>query len=641
MSDFARRTLRALQAGLRWLKQTSEAVTDPRDLAITIEALLAAERNKHSHAIQRLTSMLVRAQAGDGSWNNEVWDTAWAIKALHDAGLAQTHPSIAEGLMFLDDTRDAVRGTWYEEPFETMLVLDLYASIAPARVIAARHTALEWLLSLQDASGRLISTHYTGMLVSLLRRIRIVDPLRFDAAANRGCDWLIRQLEVASIWTEASWSNCYGLKALLDSGYGIDTPAVATAVEWFLTHQDLSDGKWAHVARVDDTAMAVLVLAPLLSVPLVDLTVPKTSVVSASRENGTVRVSFQGPTAGAMLQSDRVKLTESVWQTLRRNQQAILTFGGTVRRSNREDRQKRGIEVNVEEQLTQIGRYAYGNLVTSKIRHLLDSSNADHLRLDIDERLIDLPWELVHDNSDFLCLKYAIGRRVMSDQEVPTYARAQLGASSARALVVANPTGDLPSAESEGEQVATLLEKSSDVTVAFFRRDELTKMKFLLELENYDIVHFAGHASYDKKQPDESSLEFCDGPVTAFELQKFLPERSPAIVFLNACWSAEARTESYQLMIRGLGRTFLYAGATAFLGYIVPVPDDSATQLAIEFYRNVVVGQTIGESLRRSRLELHNTMPWDVTWSSAVLYGDPAVRAVVPRDATATGGSVA
>ena len=77
MSDFARRTLRSLQAGLRWLKQSAETASDPRDLAITTESLIAVERNRHSQTIQRLTATLARTQSNDGSWNNEVWDTAW------------------------------------------------------------------------------------------------------------------------------------------------------------------------------------------------------------------------------------------------------------------------------------------------------------------------------------------------------------------------------------------------------------------------------------------------------------------------------------------------------------------------------------------------------------------------------------
>jgi CHAT domain-containing protein len=82
-------------------------------------------------------------------------------------------------------------------------------------------------------------------------------------------------------------------------------------------------------------------------------------------------------------------------------------------------------------------------------------------------------------------------------------------------------------------------------------------------------------------------------------------------------------------MMRGLGRTFLYAGVTAFVGYLVPVPDESATKFAVSFYEALAQGQTIGESVRRARILCRSCNGEnDLTWSSAVLYGDPAARAI-------------
>jgi CHAT domain-containing protein len=159
----------------------------------------------------------------------------------------------------------------------------------------------------------------------------------------------------------------------------------------------------------------------------------------------------------------------------------------------------------------------------------------------------------------------------------------------------------------------------------------LGKKDFLLSLKDYAIVHFAGHASYNSSNPDESCLHFADGEIKAFEINRFVAERSPSLVFLNACWSAEEmrNSESFSPMMRGLGRTFLYSGVTTFLGYLVPVPDDSATRFAISFYDALVQGQTVGEASRRARILCRDSkVPNDLTWSAAVLYGDPSIRVV-------------
>jgi CHAT domain-containing protein len=159
----------------------------------------------------------------------------------------------------------------------------------------------------------------------------------------------------------------------------------------------------------------------------------------------------------------------------------------------------------------------------------------------------------------------------------------------------------------------------------------MTKKDFLLSLRDYDIIHFAGHASHDPSSPDESCLVLSDGEIQAFEIARFIASRSPAVVFLNACWSAEELRDpdSYTPMMRGLGRTFLFAGVAAFLGYLVPVPDDSATRFAATFYESLAQGQTIGESVRRARIACRNSdNKQDLTWSSVLLYGDPAARTI-------------
>src|SRR5260221_483550 len=332
MSTSPLAVVRSLQAGIRWLKHSAAFTADPRDLAITISALIAAERNPYSHRLQRLVTTLIKRRATDGSWNNEVWDTAWALRALVDAGFDTRRTEFIEGMQFLAETRDADAGTWYEEPFETMLVLDLYSSVAPG-LLPATIAGFDWLLSLQRADGAFISTHYTGMFASLLHRARGLNPEVFETAAKLAVAWLRSKLASCEIWTAAAWSNCYALRALLESGATIEDPAVQQALSWFMDIQE-TDGKWANVSKVDDTAMTVLVLARLLSTPVVDIELPRTAVVTANRENGIIHVAFHDSTAGALVAADRVKISDAVRRTLSDNQQALASLGGALRSAN-------------------------------------------------------------------------------------------------------------------------------------------------------------------------------------------------------------------------------------------------------------------------------------------------------------------
>jgi len=621
---------RSIQKGVRWLKEHADSLTDTRDIAITISALTKAERNPHSHLTQRLVGILLQKQATNGSWSDELWDTVWSIKALCDIGNTATScRSVDAGFRFLEATQDPFTGTWYEEPFETMLVLDVIARVRPQLLSKVGDRPIGWLSSLQQQDGSIIGIRYTGMAASLFTLLNQLGDPRAELVASRALQHVNQSLAQRAIWTAASWSNYYPLKALLDAGKTLENEAVLKAVQWFLRAQD-RDGKWMQVSQVHDTATAVLVLSELLRIPILDITDARTGVLQAAKENGTIRVAFYGPDAGAITPAEKLKISDGVRAELSYNQQLVVAALGRVRGKAVELRAPVPIG-GMPDELEKAGKYAYGHLIPARIQLLLESSPADHLRLDIDERLIDLPWELIHDGIDFLCLRYALGRRLVSDHTFTAPQRELRNPQRTKVLVVSDPTGDLPAARDEGTRIAALLRKECQMSVDDFSVGEMRKKDFLLALRDYDIVHFAGHATHDPSSPDESLLLFSDGGIQAFEIARFIASRSPAVVFLNACWSAEElrNPDSYSPMMRGLGRTFLYAGVTAFLGYLVPVPDDSATRFAIAFYAYVAQGQTIGESLRRARITCRNPeAPDDLTWCSALLYGDPSARAV-------------
>ena len=630
------RVIRAVQKGVRWLKENAESMPDERDLAITISALVAAERNPHSHLVQRLTSALIHRQEKNGSWNDELWDTAWAGKALYDVGYDINDPPLQKAIRFIEATQDPLTGTWYDELFESVLVLELIARVAPEKMETLGGRSLLWLASLQKPDGSLIAVRQTAMVASLFCLNQELGLRTDKKLISLAVQHIRNELEKKPIWTSASWSNYYPLKALLDSGETLEDPLIAKAVDWFLLSQD-KDGKWMQVSGLDDTAMSVLALSSLLTTPLVDVSNPRTGILNVIRENGIIRVSFDAPGAGAITPAETMKISAKVRADLSQNQQIVTAALGKLRsKSNtspktirRNLRAKRPSAVPLE--LERTGKYAFGQLIPMKIQYHLENSSADHLRLDIDERLIDLPWELIHDGTEFLCLRYAVGRRLISNQSFqPPRRRAKL-APSTKVLVVADPTGDLPAATREGHEVGKLLRSKCGMTVDAFVTGGMSKKDFLLSLQDYDIIHFAGHAAHESSSPDESCLLFSDGEIQAFEIERFIGSHSPAVVFLNACWSAEElrNPSSYTPMMRGLGRTFLYAGVTAFLGYLVPIPDDAATRFAMSFYESIAQGQTIGESLRRARIQSRDqTRPENLIWSSAVLYGDPAARAV-------------
>ncbi len=364
--------VRSVQRGVRWLKEYADSLVDARDIAITISALVAAEKNPHSPLVKRLASVLTRRQAVNGSWNDELWDTTWAASALVDVGSRIDDPPLQAALRFLGATQDPFSRTWYEEPFETMLVLDFVARTAPEMLQLFSDRPLKWVASLQNSEGCIVGMRYTGMAASLFCLTKRCGLTHGSKVVELALEYIRRDLKQKPIWTAAAWSNYYPLKALLDSGCSLDDPLVSQVVNWFLESQD-SDGKWMQVSRVHDTAMSVIVLSSLLRTPLVDVATPRTAVLNANKENGTIRISFHGPGSGAITPAEKIKMSDQVRTELSHTQQLVFAAMGRVRGKHQRSKRTSARQTSVQMELEKAGKYAYGHLVPARIQLLLES----------------------------------------------------------------------------------------------------------------------------------------------------------------------------------------------------------------------------------------------------------------------------
>jgi hypothetical protein len=56
------------------------------------------------------------------------------------------------------------------------------------------------------------------------------------------------------------------------------------------------------------------------------------------------------------------------------------------------------------------------------------------------------------------------------------------------------------------------------------------------------------------------------------------------------------------------------------------INDSSASEIAVSFYKNLLGGLTIGESLRKAKIDFFDNNPEDLSWSAFTLYGDPNLK---------------
>ena len=284
-----------------------------------------------------------------------------------------------------------------------------------------------------------------------------------------------------------------------------------------------------------------------------------------------------------------------------------------------------------------------------------------HLRLQIPSELMRYPWELMFDRRGMLCERYAMGRQVfMGTQLTKRVMRRKPG--PIEVLIIGDPKftpefreqfekerrrqpPQLRGAEQEAREVADEFERLRDemaglppLRITRLIGATLTVNEFRQRLREgtYDIIHYAGHACFDKGEPEASAWLLSDGLLRAREIRNTLAWTGspPWLVFANACeagMDAGAVASRYQGDVFGLATAFINQGVAAYIAPLWEVDDEVATQLAIDFYRGLLLDRlSLGEALREARVlakqEWASPPRAVASWASMVLYGDPTPR---------------
>ena len=240
-----------------------------------------------------------------------------------------------------------------------------------------------------------------------------------------------------------------------------------------------------------------------------------------------------------------------------------------------------------ENVLQETGAEIYQNFIPKDFSKILKGK---FLFIEVDDT--EIPWELMY-LDDFFALKYAISRRIISPE--PVHVR-EKRIRKRRALIISDPAENLPGAQTECEIVYKRLKRKIDTVLVEGQQATMMKAANFFG-QGFDIIHFAGHI--------EDGLVLSDGVMSPQEVREFIV--GTPVVFINGCKSEE------------LARAFLLGGATAYVGTIYPIHDESAADTAADFY-DLCLQYRIGEALRRAR-EHHTDK--DLVWASLIMYGDP------------------
>ena len=297
----------------------------------------------------------------------------------------------------------------------------------------------------------------------------------------------------------------------------------------------------------------------------------------------------------------------------------------TLNKANRRGRLTKQVLMNLRE----MGQLFHDELFTINVKEKLESTKADCLCLSLDDQLGHIPWELLNDGQRFLCRRFSMGRLVKTRQTV-LGTRTRALARPLKMLIMADPSGDLKGAYAEGTQLRDFMDENKDVINATLRTSDIAMGVIKEKIRNFDIVHFAGHAEYHTEKPDEGGWRVSDGVLAIKDIIKMAGTGAmPALIFSNACQSARTEEwrigEDFQNDIFGLANAFLLVGVKHYVGTFWEIMDEPSRRYALEFYRSLISGLSVGEGVRKARMELVKEYGEEtIVWASYVLYGDPA-----------------
>jgi class 3 adenylate cyclase/CHAT domain-containing protein len=348
-------------------------------------------------------------------------------------------------------------------------------------------------------------------------------------------------------------------------------------------------------------------------------------VLDASLAGGTLKISGNERTDG---EERAVRGYEE--QTFNADKIRTYTAGITdlLNRAN-----KRGkISNDLLLKLKEYGRLLYDELIPAQIKEQLTKTSEQHLMISIDDHLVQIPWELLFDGKDFFCQRFNMGRTVSTKQPVSIVARAI--SRPLKMQILADPRGDLNASYEEGIGIKNEIGRLEDWFDVSLKTTDIHTDYVKSKIRYFDIVHYAGHADHDASDPGKSGWILKDGKITGEEIMRMVGAMPmPSLIFSNACQTGQTDewrlAEDYEDKIFGLANAFLVSGLQHYIGTFWEIPDEAGFHFALQFYKILAEGVTIGEAVRRARYRLIEKYGEDtIVWASYMLYGDPTTRYV-------------
>ena len=147
-----------------------------------------------------------------------------------------------------------------------------------------------------------------------------------------------------------------------------------------------------------------------------------------------------------------------------------------------------------------------------------------------------------------------------------------------------------------------------------FTKDAVDK-----SIKGAGIIHFATHGFLSSKSGGtKSGLLASDGLLFVIDIYNW--DLNSDLVVLSACQTGMGDVTGGDEMV-SVSRAFMQAGADNIMASLWSVQDEATRDLMVEFYENLLQGQSKAEALRNAQLKLIKKNPDPYLWAPFVLSG--------------------
>ena len=309
------------------------------------------------------------------------------------------------------------------------------------------------------------------------------------------------------------------------------------------------------------------------------------------------------------------------------------------------------LRTNIERFYSQISNLKLGNedklnelsfdIYNSIIKPSLEKSNTEKLIIISDDILNYLPFDALvtkQDGSEYLLDKYVVsyansatllleerGSDVKVSGEVLAFAPQFQSAGTTEIVSDRSQFAPLKFNQQEVKNISSYFETKSligtDASITNFNQFS----------SDYQVLHFATHASANDEYPDYSFLALAsdknrDSISFLYVKDLYAKDLNADLITLSACETGIGKFQKGEGIL-SLARGFNYAGAKSLVTSLWKVNDETTSQIMNFFYKNLDQGQSKNEALRNAKLEYLKTSDDSVLkhpyyWAGFVISGD-------------------